>query len=120
MRLYTLTGATQVDDPEFGRFVADENGAFEFPNALSDRLHAFHVAGRQVWETDAERDVRLRAEELERLRDPATLARLLQASLRGSSPATPPAPSPPQAPETPAGGDAPVIKRAPRRSAAAK
>lgn len=73
MRLYTRTGATQVADPEFGTFSADANGAFEFPDDVSDRLHSFHMNGKQAWETDAEREKRLMSEELERFRDPATL-----------------------------------------------
>jgi hypothetical protein len=73
MRLYTLTGAAQVADPEFGSFTADVNGAFDFPEELSDRLHGFHLGGKPAWETDAERVARVAAEELEKFRDPATL-----------------------------------------------
>lgn len=79
MRLYTLTGATQVDDPVHGSFEAGAEGAFEFPNELSARLHAFHVGGEKAWETDAERADRLQAEQLERMRDPATLLAAVQA-----------------------------------------
>lgn len=129
MRLYTLTGATRVDDPEHGSFTADDNGAFEFPNDLSAHLHSHHIDGKPAWETDAERDVRLHAEELERLRDPATLARLLQAALVGAQPAAPaqaPAEAPPAetpaAPvaKAPADAGTPAPKRTPRRSTAAK
>lgn len=73
MRLYTTTGATQVDDPRYGSYTAGPNGAFEFPNELSGRLHGFHIGGRPSWETDAERETRIAKEELERFRDPATL-----------------------------------------------
>ena len=68
MRLYTKTGATQVDDPDFGTFTPDKNGAFEFPDAMAVKLH-----GRPGWETEESRTARIAAEELDRLRDPATL-----------------------------------------------
>lgn len=73
MRLYTRTGATALDDPEFGHFDADENGAFDLPDELSDRLHGFHIGGRPMWETDVEQQRRLIHEEMERRKDPATL-----------------------------------------------
>ncbi|MFI5880799.1 hypothetical protein [Streptomyces sp. NPDC051554] len=73
MRLYTLTGATALDDPQYGSYTADEQGAFDFPNELSDRLHRFHFGGKPVWEDDIERQERLLNEELERRQDPATL-----------------------------------------------
>lgn len=73
MRLYSRTGATALDDPEFGHFDAGPDGSFDFPDDLSDRLHGFHVAGRPAWETDVERQHRLIAEELERRKDPASL-----------------------------------------------
>lgn len=79
MRLYTLTGATQVDDPQYGKFEAGPDGAFDFPNEMSDKMHGFHIGGVQAWETDAERATRLAAEELDRLRDPKTLLETIQA-----------------------------------------
>lgn len=79
MRLYTLTGATQVDDPTYGSFTAASDGSFEFPNELSARLHAFHEGGKPAWEDDAERETRLAAEQLEQMRDPATLLAAVQA-----------------------------------------
>lgn len=78
MRLYSRTGATALDDPTFGHFDAGPDGGFDFPNELSDRLHAFHANGRPLWETDVERQHRLMAEELERRRDPATLMEAVQ------------------------------------------
>jgi hypothetical protein len=69
MRLYTKTGASQVDDPEFGSFKADANGAFDgLPDAMYAKLH-----GRPGWENDQERELRMASEELERFRDPASL-----------------------------------------------
>lgn len=68
MRLYTKTGATQVDDPEYGTFTPDKSGAFEFPDAMAVKLH-----GRPGWETEEVRTARIASEELDRLRDPATL-----------------------------------------------
>jgi hypothetical protein len=69
MRLYSKTGATQVDDPEFGSFVPDASGAFDgLPDGMFAKLH-----GRPGWESEDERALRLAAEELERFRDPATL-----------------------------------------------
>lgn len=78
MRLYTLTGASALDDPTFGHFEADEQGGFDFPNDLSDRLHRFHAGGRPLWETAIERQNRLITEELERRKDPATLLQAVE------------------------------------------
>jgi len=102
MRLYTLTGATALDDPDHGHFDADEDGGFDFPNEISDRLHRFHVDGRPAWETDIERQDRLMAEELERRKDPATLLdavqQLVQAAQALPGAAVPePAPAPKKA-----------------------
>lgn len=91
MRLYSRTGATALDDPEYGHFDANEDGGFDFPDDLSDRLHGFHAGGRPLWETDVERQNRLIAEELERRKDPATLLdavqQLVQAAKTTSEPA---------------------------------
>lgn len=74
MRLYTTAGATQVDDPEFGTFKPDVDGAFDgLPDAMYAKLH-----GRPGWENDAERVARLTAEQMEKLRDPATMLAELQ------------------------------------------
>lgn len=78
MRLYTRTGATVLDDPDHGHFEADDQGGFDFPDDLSDRLHGFAVGGRPLWETEVERQRRLMAEEMERRRDPATLMEAVQ------------------------------------------
>jgi hypothetical protein len=106
MRLYTRTGATALDDPEYGHFEASPDGGFDFPDDLSDRLHRFHVRGRPSWETDVERQHRLMAEEMERRRDPATLMDAVQKlvlAAQAVTPAEPPAP----------------VKRASKRAAAA-
>ncbi|MEU6347240.1 hypothetical protein ABZ883_40610 [Streptomyces sp. NPDC046977] len=85
MRLYTLTGASALDDPDFGHFDADANGAFGFPNELSDRLRAFHIEGKPAWEDDVERQNRLMREELERRKDPATLLDAVQQLVAAAS-----------------------------------
>jgi len=102
MRLYTLTGATALDDGEYGHFEADEQGGFDFPDDLSDRLHRFHFGGRPQWETDVERQERLIAEELERRKDPATLLEAVQLLVQAAQgTAAQPAPEAPAEP-TPA------------------
>ena len=74
MRLYTTTGAAQVDDPEFGTFKADANGAFDgLPDAMYAKLH-----GRPGWENDPERELRVTKEELDRFRDPAELLKAVK------------------------------------------
>lgn len=74
MRLYTTTGATRIDDPDYGSFTPDANGAFDgLPDAMYAKLH-----GRPGWENDAEREMRVVAEQLEKLRDPATMLAELQ------------------------------------------
>lgn len=84
MRLYTRTGATTLDDPEYGHFEADENGSFLLPEDLAERIRGFHLAGRPAWETDVERQRRLVTEEMERRRDPemllAAVEKLVQAA----------------------------------------
>lgn len=74
MRLYTTTGASQVDDPEFGTFKADANGAFDgLPDGMYAKLH-----GRPGWENDPERELRITREELDRFRDPAELLKAVK------------------------------------------
>lgn len=84
MRLYTLTGATALDDAEYGTFQADENGAFDFPDDVSDRLASFHVGGKPMWETDTERQRRLVVEEMERRKDPSTLLSAVEQLVRAA------------------------------------
>lgn len=98
MRLYTRTGATALDDPQFGHFDADEQGGFDFPDDLSDRLHGFAIGGKPLWETDVERQQRLYDEELERRRDPATLMDAVQQLVNAAKTVQPaPAPAPAKA-----------------------
>lgn len=107
MRLYTRTGASVLDHPQFGHFEAGEGGAFDFPNELSDQLHGFAVRGEPLWETDVERQHRIAAEELQRMRDPATLYEAVAKIVAAAQGA--PAGSPPPAPKAP-----------PKRAAASK
>lgn len=72
MRLYSLTGAVVVDAPE-GHFEPADDGGFDLPGPLSDRLHGVAVAGARQWENSIERQRRLIAEEAARRADPATL-----------------------------------------------
>lgn len=115
MRLYTTTGATQVDDPEFGTFKPDADGAFDgLPDAMYAKLH-----GRPGWENDAERVARVAAEQMEKLRDPATMLAELQkmsagqgaltallANALGVGKAVEPSATPAPADTSDAGGDA--------------
>lgn len=78
MRLYSRTGAVALDDPEFGHYDADDSGGFDFPEPLSDRLHRFHVGGAPLWESDAERQQRVAAEDRARAQDPAVMHDLMQ------------------------------------------
>ena len=133
MRLYTLTGETQVADPEHGTFTAAADGAFEFPAGLAAKMHSFHKDGKPAWEDDAEREARLVAEELERFRDPATLlaevrkmsegqgalAEVLKNMLAAAqAPTSAPQPEPTQPTDPPAA----TVKASPRarKTAAAK
>ena len=93
MRLYTRTGAAALDDPEYGHFDADDDGFFELPDDLAERLHGFCVGGQPLWETDIERQNRLIGEELERRKDPATLLDAVQQILNAAK-ATKPAADP--------------------------
>lgn len=71
--LYSLTGAIAHEDPEYGRFEPDGEGAFAFPDDLSDRLLRQHVRKRRMWEDEEMRADRLHQAAERRLRDPATL-----------------------------------------------
>lgn len=51
----------------------DESGAFTLPDAFATQLLGQYVAGERAWESQTERDERLRAAELARRADPATL-----------------------------------------------
>lgn len=73
-RLFSLMNAGAVDHPVHGHFEPDpESGGFDFPDELSDQLHAVHIRKQRAWETKLERDERLHGEETARRRDPETL-----------------------------------------------
>lgn len=111
MRLYTRTGATALDDPEFGHFDADAQGGFDLPDELSDRLHKFAFSGKPAWETDVQRQQRMLAEEQERRKDPATLLGVVEQLMRAPQQSAVPRMEPPASPATPS-------KRASKRAAA--
>lgn len=73
MRLYPLTDAGAVDDPQHGHFALQEHGGFDLPDELSTRLHGARPGGRMHWETETERASRLHGEESARRRDPESL-----------------------------------------------
>lgn len=98
MRLYSRTGQTVLNDPEYGTFEVDSNGGFEFPEDLGERVHAFHVGGKPAWETDVERQRRLAQEELDRRRDPATLMDAVQQLVNAAAAVTPAPQAEPTAP----------------------
>ena len=73
MRLYPRGAVGAVDDPEFGHFEPEDDGGFDFPGPLSDRLHGAHARGEWQWEDQIERGRRLILEEQARRAAPATL-----------------------------------------------
>lgn len=101
MRLYSRTGALVVEAPE-GHFEPVDDGGFDLPGPLSDRLHGVAVAGQRQWETSIERQQRLITEEAARRADPATLLEAvnkLVAAAEATEPAEDtPAAKPPRAP----------------------
>lgn len=88
MRLYSRTGATALDHPVHGHFEPGPDGGFDFPNALSDELHAFHPGGRPAWETEIERQHRLIGEEKARRQDPETLLSAVEQLMRAAQAAS--------------------------------
>ncbi|WP_333746049.1 hypothetical protein [Streptomyces sp. IBSBF 2950] len=113
MRLYSRTGVTALDDPEFGTFHANEDGGFDFPDEVSDRLHNFHLHGQPMWETDVERQRRLVTEELERRKDPATLLNAVEQLVRAAQATTALTPVQPAVPVVPIPPPAPIPAAAP-------
>ena len=73
MRLYPMADVGAVDDPEFGHIDPEDDGGFDFPGPLADRLHGVAVRGQRQWESSIERQRRLILEEQARRADPATL-----------------------------------------------
>lgn len=92
MRLYTRTGATALDDAQFGHFDAGPDGCFDVPEEFGEHLRRFHLSGRPAWETDIERQARLVAEELERRKDPATLLAAVEQIVAAAAAVAPAAP----------------------------
>lgn len=88
MLLYSLTGATALNDPEYGHFEPGPDGGFEVADDLADRLVRFHHRGRPLWETQIDRGRRVAAEDLERRRDPANLLEAVQQILAAAQLAT--------------------------------
>jgi len=70
--LYSRAGASVVRH-EGVTYKPGPDGGFPFPDHVSDRLHPFAVHGQRQWETAVERQARENAEEMDRVRDPATL-----------------------------------------------
>lgn len=85
MRLYPLTAADAVTDPAGGvRYEPGPDGGFDFPEHFGRAQHSFCVAGRRLWETDAERRARLAGEEAERRKDPASLLDAVERIVRAA------------------------------------
>jgi hypothetical protein len=119
MRLYALTGAVALDDPEFGHLEADEQGGFAMPGPLSDRLHRFHVNGAPLWESDAERHLRGVAEDRAHAQDPAVMLGLMQRLVQLAEVERPPA-SPDAPPAEQPGVEAPPVASSTRKRPAGK
>lgn len=73
MRLYPLGGDVAAVTSGGVQYKAAEDGGFDFPPDLTGHMHATAVGGVKQWETAIEKQHRLAAEELQRMRDPATL-----------------------------------------------
>lgn len=89
MRLYTRTGATTLDDAQYGHFDAGPDGCFDVPEEFGEQMRRFHFGGRPAWETDIERQHRLMTEELERRKDPATLLQAVEQLVAAAAAAAP-------------------------------
>jgi hypothetical protein len=98
MQIYSRTGAVALADPEYGQFAADDDGGFDLPEDLAVRMLSFHgPGGKPAWETDIQRQARTSAEELDRIRDPATMyaaVRQLVDAATAASALAAPAPAP--------------------------
>jgi hypothetical protein len=71
-RLYPLIPTPAVDAPE-GHFEPEDDGGYDFPGPVAERLHSARHGGRKLWETSIERQERTHGEDLARRRDPAAL-----------------------------------------------
>jgi hypothetical protein len=130
MRIYPLSGDVLAIDAPEGHFEAAEDGGFDLPDTLSDRLHSMGVRGRRQWEDAIDRQRRTAAEESSHRGDPSTLLAAVEELIRtvaGKS-ATSGAPDPDAARDAlialgwtpPAAGDAPPADEAPSPKATAK
>jgi hypothetical protein len=112
MRLYPRAGATAAVDDAGEHFTAGDDGGFDFPEPVGERLHSTFAAGKPLWETQTEQQNRMMGEELERRKDPATLLAAVE-QLVAAAKATRPAEAEP--------GPAPVkatVKTSPAKVAA--
>lgn len=121
MRLYSLTGADKLVDPEWGTFEVKDDGSFDLPDELAERELTFHHKGQPRWETEIDRNRRVGYEDEARRRDPAALfdavaqlVALAQLAQKATA-----APEPEPAEESAGEAKAPA-KRGPRRAAAAE
>jgi hypothetical protein len=71
-RLYPLVPTPAVDAAE-GHFEPEEDGGFDFPGPVAERLHSARYGKRKLWETAIERQERTHGDDLARRRDPAVL-----------------------------------------------
>ena len=71
-RLYPLVPTPAVDAAE-GHFEPEDDGGFDFPGPVAERLHSARYGKRKLWETAIERQERTHGEDLARRRDPAVL-----------------------------------------------
>lgn len=106
MRLYPRGDATSVQHDDHGSFDVDpDTGSIEVPDELGSSLQALHIDGEPAFETETERDKRLKIADLDRRRDPASLydafADLASRSRQApaTEPATVPEPEPVTVPE---------------------
>ena len=91
MRLYPMADVGAVDDPEFGHIDPEDDGGFDFPGPLADRLHGVAVRGQRQWENSIERQRRLILEEQARRADPATLLAAVEQLVKAGQAAEAPA-----------------------------
>ena len=72
-KLYSRMGATAHSAPGYGQFEPGADGAFAFPDDLSDQLLRQHVRKKRMWEDEEMRAERMHQEAEQRHRDPAVL-----------------------------------------------
>jgi hypothetical protein len=78
--LYSLIGATGHEEPGWQYYKPDpeQDGAFAFPDDVSDRLHKFGARGKKLWETSEEHRARLHEADSARAADPRSLYAAVQ------------------------------------------